>query len=93
MPDELASKVLPTLDETIAYFQRVRAAVAAVVEGGELAPAAVVADPATSYWLRGALAALEQRDPVDAVRDVEVLSRLAHQRLRQVLSESGRARG
>jgi hypothetical protein len=41
-------------------------------------------DPATSYWLKDAIRALEKRDPLDAVRDAEVLHALADARERDV---------
>jgi len=33
----------------------------------------VLADPSTSYWLRDALKTALSRDPVDALRDAEML--------------------
>jgi len=41
----------------------------------------VLADPATSYWLRDALKSAFQRDPVDALADAELLTALLSQRL------------
>ena len=37
--------------------------------------------PATSYWLRGAIDALELRDPLDARRDAELLAALQARRV------------
>ena len=36
-------------------------------------PADIIEDPAASYWLKEAVCQLNKRDPVDALRDVEVL--------------------
>lgn len=44
----------------------------------------VMADPATSYWLKDAYFALQRRDPVDALRDAEVLVQLMTQRLEKL---------
>ena len=40
--------------------------------------------PAISYWLKDALAALDQRDPVDALQDAEILLALAEKRLFEI---------
>jgi hypothetical protein len=48
----------------------------------------VLRDPATSFWLRGALNSALARDPVDAANDAEVLARLLDRRCRQILGES-----
>lgn len=45
----------------------------ALVADAERRICAVIADPATSYWLRGALRAAIARDPVDAVNDAALL--------------------
>jgi len=42
---------------------------------------AILDDFAASTWLKGAICALEGRDPVDAVSDVELLLALAHSRM------------
>lgn len=34
-----------------------------------------------SFWMKGATAALDKRDPVDAIKDVEVLLELCKKRL------------
>ena len=36
----------------------------------------ILKDPATSYWLRDALTALLERDPVDALHDIEILQKV-----------------
>mgnify|MGYP003660473685 FL=1 len=36
----------------------------------------ILKDPATSYWLRDALTALLERDPVDALHDTEILQKV-----------------
>jgi hypothetical protein len=43
--------------------------------------AAIIADPAASFWLKGAIAQLDRRDPCDALCDVGCLLGLAQQRL------------
>ena len=40
--------------------------------------------PATSYWLANALRALESRDPVDALNDVDALLAITEQRFRDI---------
>ena len=49
--------------------------------------AAIVADPAATYWLRGAMAALEKRDPIDALKDAETLALLAQLRAKEILAQ------
>ena len=44
--------------------------------------------PAVSYWLKDALTALDQRDPVDALQDAEVLLALAEKRLNEMQGEA-----
>jgi hypothetical protein len=39
--------------------------------------------PSTSAWLKAALRALESRDPIDAVGDVETLHEIVEQRLNE----------
>ena len=46
----------------------------------------VLADPTASAWLKSALRALESRDPVDALNDVEALQEIAEQRLNEAFS-------
>tara|TARA_R110000868_G_scaffold57972_5_gene178857 strand:+ start:1421 stop:1630 length:210 start_codon:yes stop_codon:yes gene_type:complete len=38
---------------------------------------ALQTDPSVSYWLRDAATKLYQRDPIDALRDAELLVKLA----------------
>lgn len=42
---------------------------------------AVLADPTTSYWLSDALKSALTRDPLDALRDAEILTLLLSERL------------
>ena len=42
--------------------------------------------PATSAWLKSALRALDSRDPIDAVGDVETLHEIAEQRLNETFA-------
>ena len=48
---------------------------------------AILEDRSVSIWLKGAICALENRDPVDAVNDVEVLLSLAMVRLKTVFNQ------
>jgi len=48
----------------------------------------VIADPATSFWLKRTLVSALTRDPVDAANDAEVLARLLDRRCHQILDES-----
>jgi len=41
--------------------------------------------PATSFWLKAAIKALEQRDPIDADSDAEVLHQIMRLRLNEIL--------
>jgi len=43
----------------------------------------VLADPAISAWLRAALEAAVQRDPIDALNDSLLLTEVLDQRLRE----------
>ena len=45
----------------------------------------VLADPATSYWLKSAIEAALERDPVDALNDALVLAAVLDGRLREYL--------
>lgn len=45
--------------------------------------------PTTSFWLRDAIAALEGRDPADAVNDLEVLLALAMLRFNETVARNG----
>lgn len=47
----------------------------------------VLADPAASFWLKGALRSALERDPVDAINDAEVLAKLLDQRCQMLLTE------
>lgn len=49
------------------------------------ARAAIVADPSATYWLREAMTTLEKRDPLDALKDAEILALLAQLRAKEVL--------
>jgi hypothetical protein len=42
--------------------------------------------PATSAWLKSALRALDSRDPIDAVGDVETLQAIAEMRLNETFA-------
>jgi hypothetical protein len=53
-------------------------------EVGEIA--AVMADPAASYWLKEALASALDRDLFDAERDALVLARLLTKRLDAIVA-------
>ena len=50
--------------------------------------AAVIADPATTYWLKSALKSSLGRDPVDAVDDAEALHELLNARTGALLYET-----
>ncbi len=56
----------------------ITAEVAAVPEVEE-----ILADPASSYWIKHSLASALQRDPVDALNDALVLAAVLELRLRQ----------
>lgn len=47
----------------------------------------IKADPSTSKWLSNAIDQLIARDPIDALRDVEVLLDLLQQRLQQLIQQ------
>lgn len=42
---------------------------------------AIVNHPATSYWLKNALTTIDDRDPVDALRDIRTLQIYVEQKL------------
>ena len=44
----------------------------------------VLADPTASAWLKSALRALDGRDPVDALNDVDALLAITEQRFRDI---------
>lgn len=50
--------------------------------------ASIVADPSATYWLREAMATLEKRDPLDALKDAEILALLAQLRAKEILGMS-----
>ena len=50
--------------------------------------AAVIADASVSYWLRASMAALEKRDPLDALKDAELLALLAQLRAQEILGQA-----
>ena len=41
----------------------------------------VAKDPSTSYWLKEQIASSSDRDPVDALRDAEILVNILRQRV------------
>lgn len=45
----------------------------------------VLASPATSYWLKGAIEACLKRDPIDAWSDADLLTKLLHARMNKTL--------
>ncbi len=49
----------------------------------------VLADPATSAWIKAALSEALQRDPVDALNDALALAALLDARLREILDLKG----
>ena len=54
---------------------------AAVAGDGVIEVIGILADPATSYWLRDAIVSAIERDPLDAERDALVLADLLTKRL------------
>jgi hypothetical protein len=54
-------------------------------DASEAAIAEVLADAATSAWLKAALSDALRRDPVDALNDALVLTALLEAHLREVL--------
>jgi hypothetical protein len=56
-------------------------------EAGDVAEViAIIADPATSYWLRDALVSACGRDPFDAERDAMTLAALLTRRLDAIVA-------
>jgi hypothetical protein len=53
--------------------------------GEVLEAQAVLADPATSYWLKSAIEAALARDPVDALNDALVLAAVLDGHVREVM--------
>ena len=47
----------------------------------------ILADPATSFWLKSSLRLALSRDPVDAANDAEVLARVLAQRCQELPGE------
>lgn len=50
---------------------------------------AILRDPATSFWLRQAVAELQERDPLDALHDTQLLHRAMCTRVSALLREVG----
>ena len=50
-----------------------------------LDPIAVLANPATSYWLRGAIVSAFERDPFDAERDALALAAILTRRVDELV--------
>lgn len=50
---------------------------------------AMLHDPATSFWLRRTFAELQERDPLDALHDAQLLHRAMCTRLNMLLQEVG----
>lgn len=51
-----------------------------------LSPAAILADPASSYWLKDALRSALDRDPIDAAADAELLAHVLKDRANRALA-------
>ncbi len=51
----------------------------------------VLADPATSYWLKDAIRGAIRRDPVDAVVDAQLLFELLTNRVSAIIDELSEA--
>ncbi|MBC9969001.1 Rossmann-fold NAD(P)-binding domain-containing protein [Ralstonia insidiosa] len=49
----------------------------------------VLNDPSTSNWLKNALGAQLQRDPVDAANDADVLAEIMREKLAEVFGAAG----
>lgn len=49
--------------------------------------AAILADPTRSFWLKQALRALAQRDPLDAFHDADSLREIAELRMNETLNQ------
>lgn len=47
----------------------------------------IIEDPCCSYWLRNAITAALQRDPVDAAHDAALLLEVLDQRARKLFAE------
>ncbi len=46
-------------------------------------------DPSVSVWLKKAISELEQRDPVDAMNDAELLLHLMNLRFKEIAENHG----
>lgn len=44
----------------------------------------ILSDPTASYWLKQRIEELQERDPVDALNDIEMLKRLTESRLEEM---------
>ena len=62
---------------------------AKIEDASEAAIADVLADAATSAWLKSALLDAMRRDPVDALNDALLLAAVLEGRLRKVLDIEG----
>jgi hypothetical protein len=51
----------------------------------ELLEDRILADDSASFWLKDAIIALEQRDPVDALSDAETLVKILRERLNKIM--------
>lgn len=50
--------------------------------------ATIISCPSSSIWLRRAIESLDERDPIDALKDAETLALLAQLRAGQILAQS-----
>lgn len=48
----------------------------------------ILGDASASYWLKGAIVALDKRDPLDALRDAEVLVMVLKDRWNNLVTEA-----
>lgn len=53
----------------------------------------IINDPATSFWLKKALIEAVERDPLDALNDAVVLSRILQDRFDSLTAHLRRAQG
>lgn len=53
--------------------------------------AAILDDPAASFWLKGCMLSAGVRDPIDVLNDLEVLTDLARTRVEEIGLAAGRA--
>ena len=47
----------------------------------------VLADPAASNWLKAVLQSALERDPVDAVKDVEILAEILRMNIHKIVAQ------